>query len=120
MPDLHARPHPVSNEASPSPAHARREPLWRHLIGGRLRALRHERNETLTATARRAGVSSQYLSEVERGIKEPSSEVIAAVAGALDVTLLDLTVAVADDLRAAQHSTTQAANTCAAAFALAA
>src|SRR5699024_12657069 len=37
----------------------------------------------------------QYLSEIERGVKEPSSEMIAAVAGALGVTLLDLTVAVA-------------------------
>ncbi|WP_413453080.1 helix-turn-helix domain-containing protein [Georgenia sp. 1P01AC] len=41
--------------------------------------------------AARAGVSPQYLSEVERGRKEPSSEVLAAVAGALDLTLADVT-----------------------------
>ena len=33
----------------------------------------------------------QYLSEVERGRKEPSSEVLAAVTGALRLTLVDLT-----------------------------
>ena len=41
----------------------------------------------------------QYLSEVERGRKEPSSEMIAALAGALDTTLADLTSTVAQDLR---------------------
>ncbi|MCP9965174.1 helix-turn-helix domain-containing protein [Actinomadura madurae] len=34
----------------------------------------------MVETARRAGVSPQYLSEMERGVKEPSSEMIAAVA----------------------------------------
>ena len=56
-------------------------------------------------TARRAGVSPQYLSEMERGLKEPSSEMIAAVAGALDVTLADLTLAVAASLIGAPVST---------------
>ena len=65
----------------------------------RLRRLRHERGERLTDTADRAGVSPQYLSEIERGRKEPSSEMIAAIAGALDTTLIDLTLGVADDLR---------------------
>ncbi len=50
--------------------------------------------------AGRAGISVQYLSELERGRKEPSSEVLAAAAGALDLTLLDLTVAVARELHA--------------------
>nr|WP_278259804.1 helix-turn-helix transcriptional regulator [Nocardioides convexus] len=48
--------------------------------------------------SRRAGISPQYLSEIERGVKEPSSEMIAAVAGALGLTLLDLTSAVTGDL----------------------
>jgi len=74
------------------------EPLWRDVLGRRLRDLRREREETLTETARRAGISPQYLSEIERGIKEPSSEMIAAVAGALGLTLLDLTAAIAGDL----------------------
>ena len=75
------------------------EPLWRDVLGEQLRRLRHERGERLADTSRRAGVSPQYLSEMERGLKEPSSEMIAAVAGALEVTLVDLTVAVVDDLR---------------------
>jgi len=75
------------------------EPLWREVLGGRLRALRAERAETLAETAERAGISPQYLSEVERGRKEPSSEMIAALAGALDTTLADLTTQVTEDLR---------------------
>lgn len=75
------------------------DPLWRHLVGDRLRRMRHERGETLAEVARRAGVSVQYLSEVERGRKEPSSEIVAAILGALGGTLLDLTAGVADDLR---------------------
>ncbi|GAA1501601.1 helix-turn-helix domain-containing protein [Nocardioides humi] len=77
------------------------EPLWRDLVGRRLRDLRRERGETLTETAGRAGISPQYLSEIERGVKEPSSEMIAAVLGALGTTLLDLTAGVAGDLYAA-------------------
>ena len=77
------------------------EPLWREVLGTRLRALRTDRDETLAQTADRAGISPQYLSEVERGRKEPSSEMIAALAGALDTTLADLTRAVTEDLRRA-------------------
>jgi DNA-binding XRE family transcriptional regulator len=66
------------------------ERLWRDVVGEGLRALRHDRGETLTRTAARAGISPQYLSEMERGLKEPSSEMIAAVAGALGMSLHDL------------------------------
>jgi transcriptional regulator with XRE-family HTH domain len=75
------------------------EPLWRDVMGEQLRRIRHDRGERLADTAGRAGVSPQYLSEMERGRKEPSSEMIAAVAGALEITLVDLTAAVADELR---------------------
>ena len=85
--------------------------LWRRLAGGRLRRMRHERGETLAEVARRAGVSIQYLSEVERGRKEPSSEIVAAILGALDGTLLDLTAGVADDLRAADAAVRTAGTT---------
>ena len=78
------------------------EPLWREVLGQRLRALRQEQQETLAETAGRAGVSPQYLSEVERGRKEPSSEMIAALAGALGTTLTGLTEQVAHDLRRQQ------------------
>ena len=72
------------------------------MLGRRLRALRQEQQETLSETAARAGISPQYLSEIERGRKEPSSEMIAALAGALGSTLIDLTEQVAGDLRRQQ------------------
>jgi DNA-binding XRE family transcriptional regulator len=78
------------------------EPLWREALGRRLRALRQDRDETLAETAARAGLSPQYLSEIERGRKEPSSEMIAALAGALDTTLVTLAEQVAGDLRGHQ------------------
>jgi transcriptional regulator with XRE-family HTH domain len=75
------------------------EPLWREVLGSRLRALRTDRGETLAQTAERAGLSPQYLSEVERGRKEPSSEMIAALAGALGLTVAELMADAAEDLR---------------------
>ncbi|MGD0061921.1 MAG: helix-turn-helix transcriptional regulator [Streptosporangiaceae bacterium] len=75
------------------------EPLWREVLGQRIHALRVRREETLAETAGRAGLSPQYLSEIERGRKEPSSEMIAALAGALGTTLTGLTEQVAGDLR---------------------
>ncbi|MGH3422479.1 MAG: helix-turn-helix domain-containing protein, partial [Streptosporangiaceae bacterium] len=72
------------------------------VLGQRLRALRLDKDETLAETAGRAGISPQYLSEVERGRKEPSSEMIAALAGALDTSLIELTEHVAGDLRRLQ------------------
>ena len=83
----------------PQPEPRPQEPLWREVLGRRLRLLRQEQQETLSETAARAGISPQYLSEVERGRKEPSSEMIAALAGALGTTLIDLTEQVAIDLR---------------------
>jgi transcriptional regulator with XRE-family HTH domain len=80
------------------------EPLWREVLGQRLRALRLDQQETLVETAGRAGISPQYLSEIERGRKEPSSEMIAALAGALDTSLTVLTEQVAGDLRRQQAS----------------
>ena len=58
-------------------------------------------------TAGRAGISPQYLSEVERGRKEPSSEMIAALAGALGVTLTELTEQLAGELRRQQGIVTE-------------
>ena len=77
----------------------RPEPLWREAIGWRLRRLRQRREATIVEVAVRAGISPQYLSELERGRKDPSSEVLAAVAGALDVAVVDLTTWAATDLR---------------------
>ena len=74
------------------------ERLWRHLVGEQLRDIRQERGESLRAVAGRARVSPQYLSEIERGFKEPSSEILAALGDSLDTSLLDLTVGVAERL----------------------
>ncbi|HEV2371090.1 MAG TPA: helix-turn-helix transcriptional regulator [Streptosporangiaceae bacterium] len=75
------------------------EPLWREVLGQRLRTLRLDQRETLSETAGRAGISPQYLSEIERGRKDPSSEMIAALAGALGTTLTGLTEQVAGEMR---------------------
>lgn len=106
-------PHSTASDPAPSPQPVprHREPLWRDVLGEHLRSLRHARGETLADTAKRAGVSPQYLSEVERGVKEPSSEMIAAVAGALDTSLVDLTTGVSERLRAkrsVRHGLTRA------------
>src|SRR5215472_16930389 len=97
---LRRQPPPGSASAEPLPP----EPLWREVLGQRLRALSREQRETLAETAGRAGISPQYLSEIERGRKEPSSEMIAALAGALGTTLTGLTEQVAFDLRRQQAS----------------
>jgi len=99
----HANVYPLrrepQREREPQPEPRPQEPLWREVLGRRLRVLRQEQQETLSETATRAGISPQYLSEIERGRKEPSSEMIAALAGALGTTLIDLTEHVAGDLR---------------------
>src|SRR5690606_28306039 len=92
-----ARIHPLTPSV-PEPTET--AALWRERLGKTLRAVRESRQARLVDVAERAGISPQYLSEIERGRKEPSSEMIAAVVGALDVTIVDLTAAVADDLRA--------------------
>jgi transcriptional regulator with XRE-family HTH domain len=85
----------------PSKKQLTMDELWRRALGRQLRELRLARGERLDDTAARAGISPQYLSEIERGRKEPSSEMIAAVIGALESTLADVLVRVADGLQAA-------------------
>lgn len=75
------------------------EPLLRTLLGAALRRRRRELGRTLTAVAGDARVSIAYLSEVERGRKEPSSEVLVAVARALGWQLADLLTEVVIELR---------------------
>ncbi|HEU5043493.1 MAG TPA: helix-turn-helix transcriptional regulator [Nocardioidaceae bacterium] len=79
---------------------AKPAPLWREAAGRELREERMAQQRTLADVAGQAGVSTQYLSEVERGRKEPSSEVVEAVGGALGLTLLDLTERISHRLRA--------------------
>ncbi|MFI5893908.1 helix-turn-helix domain-containing protein [Actinoplanes sp. NPDC051513] len=77
---------------------ARPRPLLRTVVGEALRRHRQDQRRTLAEVAREACVSVQYLSEVERGRKEPSSEILAAVCEALQVELSDLVVEVGHDL----------------------
>jgi ribosome-binding protein aMBF1 (putative translation factor) len=66
------------------------DPLMRDLIGATLRRARLEQGRTLREVAEDARVSLPYLSEVERGRKEPSSEVLAAITQALGLRVIDL------------------------------
>ena len=75
--------------------------LMREAIGGSLRRIRTARRRTLREVSRRARVSLGYLSEVERGRKEPSSELLAAICDALDVALSELLADAAELLDAA-------------------
>lgn len=67
------------------------EPLWREAVGKQLRAARRDRHERIADVAARAGISPQYLSELERGCKDASSEMLSAVCGALGLSVLRLT-----------------------------
>ena len=68
----------------------RPRPLLRTLLGDALRRHRLDQRRTLADVATKARVSVPYLSEVERGRKEASSEVLAAVCDALRIELSDL------------------------------
>jgi transcriptional regulator with XRE-family HTH domain len=66
------------------------EPPLRVLVGAILRTHRERQERTLRDVAESARVSVAYLSEVERGRKEASSEVLLAVCRALGMRLVDL------------------------------
>jgi transcriptional regulator with XRE-family HTH domain len=76
----------------------RTRPLLRTTLGEVLRRTRQKQRRTLADVARAAKVSMPYLSEVERGRKEASSEVLAAICDALDVELAEVLVQVGHDL----------------------
>lgn len=73
-------------------------PLLRTTVGEVLRRLRLDQRRTLADVARSASVSMPYLSELERGRKEGSSEVLAALCAALGIGLSDLIEQVGHDL----------------------
>jgi|SRR5215211_2758138 len=74
----------------------------REAVGEALRRRRQAQGRTLREVADAAGVSLTYLSEVERGRKEASSEVLKAVCAALQLGLADLFFEVAEALAAAE------------------
>ncbi|WKK61714.1 helix-turn-helix domain-containing protein [Corynebacterium sp. P3-F1] len=75
-----------------------REPLLREALGMSLRAFRADKGVTLRELAAEASVSPGYISELERGRKEVSSELLAAVCVALDTTVSELLLEAAANL----------------------
>ncbi|MGA2661937.1 MAG: helix-turn-helix transcriptional regulator [Verrucomicrobiota bacterium] len=70
---------------------ARRSPSGAsRALGSRVRALRAERGWSLEELAHRAGVHVTYLSSVERGHRNPTLNILAALARALSVSLSEL------------------------------
>ena len=76
----------------------RPRPLLRTMLGEVLRRTRLEQGRTLSDVAEAARVSMPYLSEIERGRKEASSEVLAAICDALRIDIADLLAATGRDL----------------------
>jgi transcriptional regulator with XRE-family HTH domain len=74
----------------PKEREQRPRPLLRTMLGDVLRRTRLEQARTLADVARAARVSLPYLSELERGRKEASSEVLAAICDALRIELSDV------------------------------
>jgi transcriptional regulator with XRE-family HTH domain len=68
----------------------RTRPLLRTMIGDVLRRTRRAQRRTLADVSEAARVSVPYLSEIERGRKEASSEVLAAICDALRIDLSEL------------------------------
>ena len=86
--------------------------LVREVIGDVLRHARIEQRRTLREVSDAARVSLGYLSEVERGRKEASSELLNSICGALDVPLSRMLTDAGDALsRDEQAATMRAANT---------
>ena len=86
-------------ESQPGPRVRVVQPLLREVYGRLLRRMRQQQRRTLAEVAAEAGISMAYLSEIERGLKEPSSEILAAVCGALDATIVGLVGAAHVELR---------------------
>ncbi|CAB4581928.1 unannotated protein [freshwater metagenome] len=72
--------------------------LLRTHIGLSLRSARNSQGRTLREVARQARVSLGYLSEVERGQKEASSELLNSICQALDLELSEVLTTVAREL----------------------
>jgi transcriptional regulator with XRE-family HTH domain len=76
--------------------------LLRSYLGSTLRSARVAQGRTLRDVAKSARVSLGYLSEVERGQKEASSELILAICSALNLSLSTLLVDVATQVKSAE------------------
>jgi predicted transcriptional regulator len=79
--------------------------VLRQVIGDELRRRRQDQGRTLRDVSGAAAVSLGYLSEVERGQKEASSELLAAICGALEVSLSDVLASVSTHVAEAEVET---------------
>ena len=77
--------------------------MFREVLGAELRRVRQLQGRTLRDVSATASVSLGYLSEVERGEKEASSEMLIAICGALGVRLSVVLATVADDIAAIER-----------------
>ncbi|HQD22712.1 MAG TPA: helix-turn-helix transcriptional regulator [Arachnia sp.] len=78
--------------------------LIRKVMGETLRELRMCAGMTLREVSMASMVSLGYLSEIERGHKEASSEVVFSIAQALDVSLSDLMITISTKLAALESA----------------
>ncbi len=85
-----------------APGRERQMILLRQLLGDVLRRLRVRQGRTLREVSTLARVSLGYLSEVERGQKEASSELLASICGALGVPLSQVLREVSDQFALAE------------------
>jgi transcriptional regulator with XRE-family HTH domain len=80
--------------------------LLRHQLGDVLRDARQGQGRTLREVSKQARVSLGYLSEIERGQKEASSELLASICGALEVPLSSVLHTVSQRVAEAEGTTT--------------
>jgi transcriptional regulator with XRE-family HTH domain len=78
--------------------------LLRNALGETLRHARIDQSRTLRDVSTVANVSLGYLSEVERGRKEASSELLAAICEALDLEVSDVLDDASSAMRVASHA----------------
>jgi transcriptional regulator with XRE-family HTH domain len=88
----------TSDRRVAGPGEHRSRPLLRAMLGEVLRRIRLDQGRTLAEVAADANVSMPYLSELERGLKEASSEVLAAICDALEIDLADVLARIGSEL----------------------
>ncbi len=80
---------------------------FRRTLGQVLRTLRQKDHKTLREVSEKAGVSLGYLSEVERGQKEASSELLGSISNALGMRLSQTLRLVADEIEKKEDQAAQ-------------
>lgn len=106
--------HPEAHDVDMDSAHAfhlpHSEPLLREALGATMKEFRSQSGFTLRELAKMANISPGYLSELERGRKEVSSELLASVCHAMGVSVASVILESADmmalDAAAAQLAET--------------